>query len=45
MVNVLLWPEVDINAHCEAEGINIDRGLQQTITTENPWLNGIITHS
>ena len=27
------------------EDINIDRGPQQTLTTENPWLNVIITHS
>ena len=40
-----LRPEVDINARREAEGTNVDRGLQQTLTTENPWLNVIITHS
>ena len=29
----------------EVEGITIDWGLQQTLNTENPWLNVIITHS
>ena len=41
----MLRTEVDINARCEAEAININRGLQQTFNTENPWLNVIITHS
>ena len=41
----MLRPEVDIKARREAEGINIDRGLQQMLNTENPWLNVIITHS
>ena len=35
----------DINARREADGINIDRGPQQTLNTENPWFNVIITHS
>ena len=39
-VKRLLRPEVDIYAR--REGINIDRGPQQTL---NPWLNVIITHS
>ena len=39
----MFWPKVDINA--KVEGINIDRGLQQTLNTKNLWLNVIITHS
>ena len=41
----LLQPEVDIIARREMQGINIDRGPQQTLNTENTWLNVIITHS
>ena len=41
----MLRPEVDINAQRKAEGINIDRGPQQTLNTENLWLNDIIIHS
>ena len=33
--NILLWPEVDINARRE--------GPQQPLNTSNPWLNVIIT--
>ena len=40
-----LWPKVDMNGQHEAEGINIDRGPQPTLNTENPWLNVIIIHS
>ena len=41
----LLRPEVDINARCEVEGINMNRGPQQTLNTENSGLNVITTHS
>ena len=34
-----------INARREAEDINVERGPQQTLTTEHPWLHVIITHS
>ena len=40
----LLWPEVDINARREVDSINTDRGPDQMLNTENPWLN-VITHS
>ena len=40
-----MQPEVDINIWREVEGLNIDKGLQQTLITENLWLNVIITHS
>ena len=36
---------MDINVLREAEGININRGPQQMLNTEKPWLNVIITHS
>ena len=29
----------------EADDIDIDRGPQQTLNIENPWLNVIMTHS
>ena len=41
----MLRREVDSNARREVEGINIDGGSQQTLHTENLWLNVIITHS
>ena len=34
-----------IHAQCETEGINIDRGPQQTLNSENPWFNVSITHT
>ena len=37
-------PEVDINARCKEEDINIDWGPQPKLN-KNPWLNVIITHS
>ena len=36
---------MDVNTRLEAAGINIDQGPQQTLNTENPWLNVIITQS
>ena len=44
MFNCWLRPEVDNNARREAEGINIDRGPQPMLNTENLLLNVIITH-
>ena len=35
-------PAVDIR---EVEGIKINRGPQQSLNADNPWLNVIITHS
>ena len=41
----MLWPEVDNNARCKAEDININRGPQQMLNTENLWLNVIFITS
>ena len=41
MFNILLRPDVDINAQREAKDIILDRGPQQTLNTENPCRNAI----